>query len=129
MKNCETVGNRIKTLRIERKLSQTGLSSVIGVSRSAVASYENNLRNPDYAVLIRLASFFELSADYLLGVDSSVFKTSYYNNMLKEIHILLHSSPLENAKKEEILQELSQYLKWKIYQASKENPLHSEEEE
>lgn len=61
----------IKKLREERKLSQKDIADHLGVTRQAVNSYECGRREPDYEVLIKLADFFEVSVDYLLGRTTS----------------------------------------------------------
>lgn len=58
---------RIKKLRQEMKLSQYELAEKLGFSRGQLANYEQGKREPDYATLQKLADFFEVSADYLLG--------------------------------------------------------------
>ncbi|WP_433958886.1 helix-turn-helix domain-containing protein [Cytobacillus horneckiae] len=60
------LGDRLKILRSERKLTQEELASKIGVTRGTYAHYEINKRQPDYDTLIKLADFFEVSTDYLL---------------------------------------------------------------
>lgn len=63
------LGNRIKTLRIERNMNQKQLATQLGVSASAIPAYEQGIRNPSLAVLIKLAHVFGVSTDYLLGID------------------------------------------------------------
>jgi transcriptional regulator with XRE-family HTH domain len=63
------LGEKIRTLRLERHLTQTELSKRIGVSKAMVSSYELEQRSPSYEVLIKIAAFFGVSSDYLLGLD------------------------------------------------------------
>ena len=65
------LGKRIKTLRTERKLSQTEVAERIGVSKSMVSSYELESRAPSYDILIKLSAFFSVTTDFLLGVEKS----------------------------------------------------------
>jgi transcriptional regulator with XRE-family HTH domain len=60
----------IKQLREENHLSQKDIAEYLGVTRQAVASYELAKREPDYSVLRKLADFFGVSVDYLLGRTS-----------------------------------------------------------
>ena len=62
-------GQRIKQLRNNRKLSQTELGLLLGVSKSVVSSYENNVHFPPYDVLITMSRVFGVSTDYLLGLS------------------------------------------------------------
>lgn len=66
------VGERIKLLRNQRKLSQVDLGKVLGVSKSVISSYENSVHLPPYDVLLKMARFFGVSTDYLLGVSNHV---------------------------------------------------------
>ena len=61
------IGKRLKQLRGERKLTQKELSLIIKVAPSTLAMYETNKRTPDYEILKRIASFFKVSTDDLLG--------------------------------------------------------------
>lgn len=60
-------GNRIAELRERRKLTQEQLSASLGISRASLSHYEQNRRHPDYETLIRIANYFKVSMDYLMG--------------------------------------------------------------
>lgn len=60
------LGNKIKELRKQLKFTQTELASKVGVTKSTIAAYENNSRQPSYEVLIKLADVFKVSTDFLL---------------------------------------------------------------
>ena len=60
-------GIRLHTLRKERKLRQEDMAKQLGIARTTYAMYEQGNREPDYNTLIKLATFFEVSIDYLLG--------------------------------------------------------------
>lgn len=61
------LGSRLKYLRERKGLSQRDLAKMIQVSSSTVAMYELNQRSPDNVTVIKLADFFNVSTDYLLG--------------------------------------------------------------
>ena len=65
----ETIGNRIKELRTEKELTQPQLAKGINVSNCIISKWENNLMEPKATYIIRLAQFFNVSADYLLGLS------------------------------------------------------------
>lgn len=67
------IGDRIKQLRLDAKMTQPELAQKLDVTRSAVATYENNSRQPSFQILIRLAHIFNVSTDYLLlGNDNNL---------------------------------------------------------
>ena len=60
-----SIGERIATLRIQRKISQTQLAEAMEVSRQAVSKWENDLSTPDPAKMIRLADVLDTDLEYL----------------------------------------------------------------
>lgn len=67
---CE-FGENLKKLRTARSLTQASFGNRVGLSKAVVSKYENGLGYPTFDVLIRIASFFGVTTDYLLGVSSS----------------------------------------------------------
>lgn len=65
-------GKRLKELRKAKKLSQTELGEILGVSKSSICCYENGTRNPSLESIIDLMHLFGVSADYLLGTDNLI---------------------------------------------------------
>lgn len=63
---------RLKQLRNGKHLKQEQVADLIGVTKSAVSAYENDLRQPSYETLIRLANLYNVSTDYLLGRSDMV---------------------------------------------------------
>lgn len=62
------VGKRLRLLRTERKLTQEELGKVLGVGKTTISQYESEVRKPDADMLKRIAQFFDVSVDYLLGL-------------------------------------------------------------
>lgn len=61
-------GNRLKLLRSEVEgLTQEKLGEKFNVQKGTVSNWENGNRFPDEATLIKLADFFDVSTDYILG--------------------------------------------------------------
>ena len=58
---------RLRQLRVDKHLRQEQVANLIGVTKGAVSAYENDIRQPPYDVLIRLANLYRVSTDYLLG--------------------------------------------------------------
>ncbi len=68
---------RLKELREQKGLSQDAFSKDIGVSQSTVGNWESGTRQPKMAVLEKIARYFDVSTDYLLGrSDESVLPQS-----------------------------------------------------
>lgn len=62
--------NKIKELREDRDLRQTDVSSATGIDQRTLSNYETGKTNPDSEAIIKLAAFFGVTCDYLLGVSS-----------------------------------------------------------
>ena len=63
------LGNKLKTLRIQRQMTLKDVACRVGVSKSIVSAYENGSRRPSYEMLIKLARLFDVTTDYLLGLE------------------------------------------------------------
>ena len=59
--------DRLRMLRKSRKVSQTRLAKVLGYGYTAIANYESGRNEPSLGDLRRIADFFDVSTDYLLG--------------------------------------------------------------
>ena len=65
------IGEKIKLLRTKNNLKQSDIAKIIGCSASAVGMYEQGRREPELSVVKKLAEYFGVSADYLLGEDEA----------------------------------------------------------
>ena len=63
------VGETIKSLRIEKGMSQTELASLLFTSQDTISLWERNKSLPDVKSVIKMASIFNVSTDYILGVE------------------------------------------------------------
>lgn len=61
------LGSRLKKLRVTKKLTQKQLAEHIKVTHVSISGYENGNRYPDTDTLQRLADYFDVTTDYLLG--------------------------------------------------------------
>ncbi len=59
--------NRLKFLREEKGLFQSDIAKILGVSVAAVGFYENEKRDMSTETVVKLAEYFNVSTDYLLG--------------------------------------------------------------
>ena len=60
-------GERLKELRTEKNLLQKDLAKILGTTNSSVCDWETNRAQPDMEMLVKLADYFEVTVDYLLG--------------------------------------------------------------
>ncbi|WP_367277887.1 helix-turn-helix domain-containing protein [Clostridium sp.] len=66
----------LRELREEKKLTQSELAKFLNVSRASISAYENRTNDPSLDVLIKMADFFNVSLDYLLGRTPEKFNNN-----------------------------------------------------
>ena len=102
------IGKRIKELRTEYKFTQTELAEKVGVTKSTIAAYENDSRQPSYEVLVKMADVFNVTIDSILlnrtgkqldlsGLDS----TQIYILELLAMNFRKNQTPERNLNKKE----------------------------
>lgn len=69
--NTVDFGSRLKSLRQQAGLTQQQLGAQIGVTKSVISFYELQERSPSPDVLIKLASVFHVTTDFLLGIEKT----------------------------------------------------------
>lgn len=65
-------GNTLKSLRQKNNWTQTKLAQKLCLTKSVISAYENNIRMPSYDVLISIAKIFDVTTDYLLGLEQKM---------------------------------------------------------
>ncbi len=60
---------RLKELRLEKGLTQKKLGEIIGTTYSAISYWENGTNEPKISYVIALCKYFNVTADYLLGLS------------------------------------------------------------
>ena len=80
-----TIGERLKDLRVERKLTLEQLAAEVGISKSALGKYEsdNGKDISPYSILV-LADYYGVSCDYLMGRTET---KNHPNTALHELHL------------------------------------------
>ncbi|MDR0292708.1 MAG: helix-turn-helix domain-containing protein [Oscillospiraceae bacterium] len=63
-------GLRLRELRERKKLSQTQVAKRLNLSNTTICCYEANIRYPSFDMLTQLALFYNVSSDYLLGIEN-----------------------------------------------------------
>lgn len=67
----ENLSTKLKAARINRNLSRKQISELTGVSVSVIGLYENGTRLPSLTVLVKLATHYKVSIDYLLDFNTN----------------------------------------------------------
>lgn len=85
---------QLKVLRNSRGLSQRDLCKIFCVSSGAIAMWETGKRQPDLSTLCKLADYFNVTVDYLLGREDKEKRP--YNRIKRSYRRYLMSYPLLN---------------------------------
>jgi len=90
----DSLGSRIKYLREKNNISQIEFAKKIGVSNTVLSRYESGDRKPDYDTLNRIADYFEVSVDYLLG-RTDIPNPTPHNEVDKEFQSFINDPELQ----------------------------------
>ena len=69
---------RIRELRSENEKTQGEMAQILDISRQVYANYENEVNEPPFEILIKMADFFACSLDYLLGRSDDLGNIAVY---------------------------------------------------
>ncbi|WP_232841811.1 helix-turn-helix domain-containing protein [Caldicellulosiruptor acetigenus] len=81
---------RLKELREEKNISRSDLAEILGVSTQTIANYENGHREPNFDTLLKIAEYFDVTVDYLVGrsdyrtVEEQISKRSKFEKTVGE---------------------------------------------
>jgi len=64
------IGKRIRTLRTEKQISQEALGNIVTVDKTTISGYETGRITPPLDIIVKMADYFGVSTDYLLGVTT-----------------------------------------------------------
>lgn len=67
----KTQGDILRELRLEKDITQEDLGKALNVSKQTVNNWGNNRRKCDSDTLFKLAKFFDVTVDYLLGINEN----------------------------------------------------------
>lgn len=96
--------NNLKSLRTNKGLKQEELAKILGLSRSTITKYETGEREPDFEILEKIADYFNVSTDFLLGREKrellNVNETtaSYRISRISTLHEKIDRLPEEKQK-------------------------------
>ncbi|UYO64378.1 helix-turn-helix transcriptional regulator [Acetobacterium wieringae] len=61
------MGPKIKMLRQQKNINQEELGKIVGAGKTTISNYETGYSVPDFETLVKLADYFNVSTDYMLG--------------------------------------------------------------
>lgn len=103
------IGERLLDLRKEAGLTQDDLASILSVNKHSISSYERNKNEPPDEIKIKIANFFCVSVDYLVG--TSDYSTPY-KKLKNQIQIPMNLPP-------EAKEELKNFIDYLVFKYKK----------
>jgi HTH-type transcriptional regulator, competence development regulator len=123
-----SLGSNIRKLREKENLSQKDFAKKIGISNVVLSRYEKDERKPDYDMLNKIADYFEVTIDYLLGREEKV-KTK--EDSLEEVNKLVKEYGIEQFGffdiekwkdlSQEDIEEIKKHFEYVVFQAKQRN--------
>lgn len=98
--NKNQLGRRLKKLRKNKKLTQKELANYINVSATSIGAYETGIRTPRSEKIKKLAEFFNVSSDYLLGNSDKkkkvedIIKTISEDDKMYDVLMYIETHPI-----------------------------------
>lgn len=106
------INEKLKSLRLDNKLSQTSLANALKIGQTTIAAYENGTHTPNLCALIAYADYFQCSLDYLVGRENEMGKIIINNKVelkLDELRLLSIYKKL-NPKLQKLLEQNAEIL-------------------
>lgn len=91
------IGDILKKLRNERNLTSEELCNKIGIKGGSYRNYERNDRKPDYETLIKLADYYNVTTDYLLGRPEAKPPEDPISNFCNALNLNLYERAIVTA--------------------------------
>lgn len=93
--------DRLKELRKSKNLTQTELGKILGVGKTTISMYETNNSTPNDEIKLKIADYFNVSLDYLLG-KTNIKNYTDNNNATIALHSDTDYDDLPDEAKKEI---------------------------
>lgn len=110
-----TIGEKIKTLRIEKGYDQTAICEYLNIEQSTLSNYENDRRTPKLDMVAKFADFFGVTTDYLLGREKEIELTKkdkieideyldkFESELLSQSGLMFDGEPLTQESREKLI--------------------------
>ena len=79
----DNFGKTLKMLRNNRNISAVKFSEDLNIHRGSLSNWETGRRTPDSEMLLKIANYFNVSVDYLLGNDVNNADDTKISNLIK----------------------------------------------
>lgn len=110
-------GDKLRELRKKKQITQKELALILKLSESTIGMYERNERQPDYDTLNRIANYFKVTTDFLLG-RTATYEESLSEDSFEDPELSLWFKDIKNSSPEN-REELKRF--WEFIMQSQKN--------
>lgn len=107
----QSFGERLRSLRLEKDMTQEDVASYFGLHKTRISQYELNKRQADDDMKKKLAEFFGVSLDYLMG-NTDIRESADEILNKKELTIALHSDYEYDELPDEAKKEIENFIEY-----------------
>lgn len=107
--NKNILGNKLKLLIEEKEITQRQLATDLGIAVTTLSGYINNGHQPDFDTLSSLATYFDVTTDYLIGHNPKVENDRYSTD---EVELVRIYRQLKSEQKDLLREQTKFYLKY-----------------
>ena len=101
-------GTVLRKLIEEHGITQKSLAAKLNLAPSTLGSYVQNTREPDFELLKKIASYFQVTTDYLLDYRSDAGKSAQEDELLQVFRLLTPKQQAINLAQEKALNRLGE---------------------
>lgn len=109
VEDVQSLGEKCKELRNALNMTQKDLAEMLDINVKSIQRYENNQSRPDTYTLVKLAVFFDVSADYLLGLKGIKDEIEERNEKISDIKGTFYQNYIKSKNQYEIDKEATYY--------------------
>ena len=95
MKQDDSIGQRLRKLRIAHKLTQEKMANTFFITRSSIANYERGTRQPSFDLLQHIADYFKIDILYLLGSSENSAECDLSKDIVSAARFLTKDAMLD----------------------------------
>jgi HTH-type transcriptional regulator, competence development regulator len=129
---------RLKSLRLQKKLTHQDMADFLGITRQGYSKYESGQSQPDIETINKLAQFFNVTTDYLLGrmdnpnppIPKELNTLLKINQLIKEYNVeqmgFFDIEKWESLSKEEI-EDIIKYFEWVVHKTKEKKKVLRED--
>lgn len=110
-----TIGEQIKNLRLEKGYDQQDICTFLNIEQSTLSNYENDRRVPKPDMISKMADFFGVTTDYILGRTTNIeltkkdkmeideYLNNFENELLSQTGLMFDGEPMTQESKEKLI--------------------------